>query len=112
MQPVFGLQLPVVHRSLLRLPHLRASPSKESVMKMSEFILLDERAKANAVLCQGVLVAKQKEIPLIHFLFQMDTFYVSLCCDTRDKQVKEYRAFTDTHQLQPFLDQIPLTGLI
>lgn len=81
-------------------------------MKLSEFILLDEKEKTQVLMCEGILVAKQKKAPMIRFLFQMDHYYVDMCCDSRRKEVKEFNAFTDTKQLQPFLDQIPLNGLV
>lgn len=81
-------------------------------MKLSEFIVLEETEKNKAVLHQGILVAKQKEPHQVRFLFQLDAFYVELQCDQLTRKVSQYQAFTDTRFLQPYLDQIPLNGLV
>lgn len=81
-------------------------------MKLSEFIVLEENEKNKAVLHQGILVAKQKAPEQIRFLFQLDQFYVEMLCDQRSKKVCEYQAFTDMRFLQPYLDQIPINGLL
>lgn len=81
-------------------------------MKLSQFILMNEGEKAKTLLNQGILVSKIKEKPMIRFLFQMDDYYVELCCDASQKEVKTFNAFTDTRQLQPFLEQIPLNDLL
>lgn len=81
-------------------------------MRLSEFIVLDGTNKNKAVMHQGVLVAKKKAPDQIRFLFQMDAFYVEMHCDYSSKQVSEYRTFTNPAHLHPYLDQIPLNGLI
>lgn len=81
-------------------------------MKLSEFIVLNSSEKKNAVMHQGILVAKQKEPAQIRFLFQMDAFYVEMHCDYSSKQVSEYRTFTNPSHLHLYLDQIPLNGLM
>ena len=81
-------------------------------MKLSQFIMLNEQEKTQVLMCEGILVGKQKELPMIRFLFQMDAFYVTMYCDSSSKQVKEFTAFTDTGLLQSFLDQISLNGIV
>ncbi|RPD47400.1 MULTISPECIES: hypothetical protein [Chitinophagaceae] len=81
-------------------------------MKLSQFIMLSEGEKTKALMCEGVLVGKQKELPMIRFLFQLDAFYVTMHCDSSSKKVKEFTAFTDTGLLQSFLDEISLNGIV
>lgn len=81
-------------------------------MKLSEFITMTDAEKNQAVLHQGILLAKQKDVQEIRFLFQLEHFYVELCCNYASKKVSNYAAFTDTRFLQPYLDQISLNGLL
>lgn len=81
-------------------------------MKLSEFIVLTEAEKNSAVLHQGILLGKQKDECEIRFLFQLELFYVELQCDHTSKKVCQYQAFTDVRFLQPYLDQIPIGGLL
>lgn len=81
-------------------------------MKLSDFILLKEDQKRLIVLHAGVLVAKRSCEGCCVFLFQLDNFYVEVYCRLADKAVREYRTYTEVDQLTPYLNSIPLDGLL
>ena len=81
-------------------------------MKLSDFILLTEEEKKMLLLHKGVLVAKRRDCNYIVFLFQLDAFYVEMYGRPEDKVVQEYRAFEGTWMLHPYLESIPIDGLL
>lgn len=81
-------------------------------MKLSEFILLSEDEMKTIVLHYGVLVAKRNNSMSMIFLFQVDGFYVETFCDLKSKMVTEYRAFKNINTLAPYLEAIPIDGLL
>lgn len=81
-------------------------------MKLSGFVLLSLEEKKNAVLHQGVLVGKNWSSRHLIFLFQVSGFYVEVVCDLREKKILEYRAFSETKFLAPYLESIPIEHLI
>jgi hypothetical protein len=80
-------------------------------MELSDFIMLNAEEKKFAVLHQGVLIGKRKGPELIVFLFHLDKFYVETFCDTKTKDVSEYRVFAHTKLLQPYLENIAIDEL-
>lgn len=80
-------------------------------MKLSEFILLSENEKKTAVLHLGVLIGKRSIQNDRFFLFQLDSFYVEMCCNGLSKTVEEFRMFENTRPLQPYLASVPLDDL-
>jgi hypothetical protein len=80
-------------------------------MKLSEFILLDEKEKQHTVLHEGVLIGKRKLQACIIFLFQLDHYYVETWCSFSNRSVKEYRVFDGTAPLDPYLKEISLQHL-
>ncbi len=81
-------------------------------MKLSDFILLDAEEKKQAVLHMGVLIAKRTDYDSIVFLFQLPHYYVETYCNTDSKVIEEYRIFHEVDQLTPYLNAIPIGGLI
>ena len=81
-------------------------------MKLSEFILLNEVEKQQAVLHKGVLIGKRKQSSCMIFLFQLDHYYVEAWCSFLNKAVNEYRVFADTTPLEPYLNEISLQTLL
>lgn len=81
-------------------------------MKLSDFILLDEKEKKLALLHRGILVAKRKDAERFFFLFQMDHYYVESCCNIEKKGVDEFRMFRHTGCLHPYLDTIGIDDLL
>jgi hypothetical protein len=85
---------------------------KQTKMKLSDFILLDLDEKKTVALHAGVLIAKRKDFNCMIFLFQLDTFYTEMYCDIKDKSLQEIRVFKETGQLYPYLENIPIEGLL
>jgi len=81
-------------------------------MKLSDFILLDINEKKHAVMHEGVLIAKRTSSQKFIFLFQMDHFYVEAHCNISDRQVEAFHASGSTMLLMPYLDSIPIDGLV
>lgn len=81
-------------------------------MRLSDFIVQNEEGKKVAVLHKGVLIGKMKHPGSIIFLFQLDNFYVETFCDTKTKEVTEYRAFVHTILLHPYLESISIESLL
>ena len=80
-------------------------------MKLSDFTMLNGEEKKLVVLHEGVLIGKRKRPELIVFLFQLNNFYVETFCDTKTKDVIEYRVFAHTKLLQPYLEAITIDDL-
>lgn len=81
-------------------------------MRLSDFILLKEEEKKLVVLHNGVLVGKRSNTDYMVFLFQLENYYVETFCNRRNKAIEEYRVFDGTGALSPYLDMIPLDGLL
>ena len=80
-------------------------------MKLSDFILLNEEEKKRTVLHEGVLISKRAEPSSFNFLFQVQNFYVEACFNPHSKDIEEFRMFSQTRFLQPYLDNISLDDL-
>ena len=81
-------------------------------MKLSDFILLNEKEKKHTVLHQGVLVAKRKTASRVTFLFDVENFYVEACFNTGSKDIEEFRMFDSARLPQLYLDNIRLDDLL
>jgi hypothetical protein len=81
-------------------------------MKLSEFIVLPEDHKRNAVMTQGVAIAKRQINDEMIFLFQLSGYYVETYCCCLSKEILEYRVFQDTQQLTPYLEAIEIDQLL
>ena len=62
-------------------------------MKLSQFIVLDIDMKGKLLLHEGIFLEKRRYGLFLAFLFQMDNFYVEMRCNTKTRQVEEYRIF-------------------
>lgn len=81
-------------------------------MKLSDFILLNEEGKKQAVLHEGVLIGKRKAPASFIFLFQVQNFYVEACFSLNGKDIEEFRMFGHTTLLQPYLETICIDELL
>ena len=81
-------------------------------MKLSDFILLDEKQKKWTVLHEGILIGKRANLAQMVFLFQLNNYYVETYCNTANKAVEEFRVFGDTAPLSPYLDAISIDDLV
>ena len=81
-------------------------------MKLSEFILLDIEMKGKVLLHEGIFLEKRRYGLFLAFLFQMDNFYVEMRCNTKTRQVEEYRIFEATKFLNLYLEEISINDLL
>ena len=80
-------------------------------MKPRHFHLLSETEQAYLLLCQGVEVAKRVYKSFDIHLYQLPGFYVEVFCHNRSFEFGAFRAFEDTHKLDPYLDHIAVEAL-
>lgn len=81
-------------------------------MTLSDFILLNEEEKKTVILHEGILVAKRTDTEHMIFLFQLSAWYVEVFCYLLNKKTREFRIFTRTSQLDPYLDGIPIPEVV
>jgi hypothetical protein len=81
-------------------------------MRLSDFILLNESEKKTTVLYQGVLIAKRSYPDSMIFLFQLENYYVEAFCNPANRAIEEYRVFESLNLLSPYLESIPIDGLL
>jgi len=72
---------------------------------------LNEQEKRMAVLHNGVLLAKRSDFDSVIFLFQLGSYYVETHCNSKNKEIEEYRVFDSNTLLNPYLDAIPIHNL-
>ena len=81
-------------------------------MKLSDFILLNEKQKKWTVLHEGILIGKRTNQVQMVFLFQLHNYYVETYCNAANKAVEEFRVFDSTAPLRPYLDTISIDDLL
>ncbi len=81
-------------------------------MKLSEFILLNEADKKNAIITNAVPLAKRSYADKVVFLFQVQDYYVEVYCNAADKSVEEYCILPDTNAICHYLEAIPIDDLL
>ena len=81
-------------------------------MKPRHFHLLSETEQAYLLLCQGVEVAKRVYKCFDIHLYQLPGFYVEVFCHHSFSEMGAFRAFEDTHKLDPYLDHIRVEALL
>ena len=81
-------------------------------MRLSDFILLDERSKKHLLINQGILIAKRKTSEHSYFLFQWSNFYVELVGNLPGKTVERFTVYNELHGLQPYLDSLTLNDIL
>lgn len=81
-------------------------------MNLSDFIQLSAEGKKTMVLHTGILIAKRQTGEGPVFLFQLESLYVEVYCHAATKAIEEYRAFTGTALLAPYLDSIAIDDLL
>jgi hypothetical protein len=81
-------------------------------MKLSEFILLNEKDKKCAVMNNAVPLAQRTYPDIIIFLFQLDNYYVEAYCNKASKAIEEYRVLPDANAIGHYLEGIPIDDLL
>jgi hypothetical protein len=77
-------------------------------MTIKKFHHLDETEQFEAVWDHGVLLGDHREDPFRYILYQIDSFYVELRYHQEHNILTDLRAFADTEELEPYLEQIKL----
>lgn len=85
--------------------------TKTKVMGLYDFLMLSEEEKKMAVLHIAILLEKRRVGDELWFLFQLNNFYIEAQCDYVNKSVLEYRVSHTTKLIEPYLDNIPISGL-
>ncbi len=81
-------------------------------MTRYHFNILDENEKARLVRTKGVLIGERNEAFHTIRLYQIDAFYVELYHHNHFNVITKMVSFSQTDQLQPYLEEIRLDGLV
>jgi hypothetical protein len=81
-------------------------------MKLSEFILLNEKEKKCAVMNNAVALAQRIYPDIIVFLFQLDNYYIEAYCNKASKAIEEYRVLPDANAIGHYLEAISINDLL
>jgi hypothetical protein len=78
-------------------------------MTLYEFNALDEMEQAESI-WDGVFLGDRKDSEHRILLYQIDDFYVEVFYHIEYNTIRRFRSFSSTNQLDPYLNQIDLTG--
>lgn len=81
-------------------------------MKLSEFILLNEGEKKQAVYNKAVVLARRTYPDVIIFLFQLEDYYIETYCNVSNKAIEEYRVLPDTNAIGQYLEAIHIDDIL
>lgn len=79
-------------------------------MTICEFLTLSEQEQEDVV-WSHTHIAEREEEPYWILLYQVDGFYVELYYDLKSRDLCGFHPFICTGQLEPYLNQIDLSGL-
>lgn len=80
-------------------------------MTLKYFKRLSEGKQYRRLLLKGICVGERTTEDLQLLLFQIDMFYVEVAFHKETDEVLSCRSFACGDELQPYLDQIDLSGL-
>jgi hypothetical protein len=81
-------------------------------MNMYQFNCLDEVRQIELLWSAGVLIGSRQEGFYKILLYQIDSFYVEVFYQYFQGKMVKLKSFTDTDQLEPYLDAINITALL
>lgn len=81
-------------------------------MTLHDFIALDINAQQKAICKAGDHVAWRDEGNYRLFLYQIDSFYVEVFFDREHSVIRQYRPFSSVGELQPYLDELDIDGIL
>jgi len=81
-------------------------------MQLCEFKYEEKQTKKELLSCNGVYLAHRTTGDYIIFLYAIDAFYVEMYLDIEEMEVGYIRAFASTEYLQPYLEKIPIGGIL
>ena len=80
-------------------------------MTLCEFNAMDRSGQAEAVWNGVHILARHDEQHSI-LLYQIDSFYVEVYYHRKHNKIERFRSFSNTDQLQPYLNLIDINELI
>ncbi|TCZ72933.1 hypothetical protein [Flaviaesturariibacter aridisoli] len=81
-------------------------------MLLSDFIGLSAEEKMVILMHDGTVVARRRHAGGQYFLFQLDHFYAEVVYGSDDDDPAEFRCFTGTASLAPYLEAISLDEIL
>ena len=81
-------------------------------MKLKDFKYEIKEKKKQLLFDNGVYLSKRKVDEFMIYLFQVHSFYVEVYFYDDFEDVGYIRAFTSTDNLQPYFEQIDISGLL
>ena len=81
-------------------------------MLLSDFIVLPHEEKMVILLHDGAVVGHRRVAAGTWFLFQLDHFYAEVLCPHGVGNPLEFRCFTGTAPLAPYLEHISLDEIL
>jgi hypothetical protein len=82
-----------------------------SEVTIQQFNLLTEDSQANTIYEEGVLISLRTTSEYRILLYQVEGFYVEVYYHPRHNEIKEFKSFTSTEELEPYLEKINLEGV-
>jgi hypothetical protein len=78
-------------------------------MTLSTFLSLSDHRKNMVIMQKAISVASRKEGHYEHVLFQIEGFYVEVVYELYPTELWSLRAFDNTDELAPYLEQMEIT---
>lgn len=81
-------------------------------MIIQHFNTLSKQDQQNNLLREGIFLAEREDGPFRIMLYQLDSFYVEVYFFNLYNKVAFLQSFTDTDALEPYLEQLNVTGML
>ena len=81
-------------------------------MTLYQFNRLCENKQREALICDGVLLAKRTYASYIIALFQIGNFYIEVWYTKKGLDIGLVRGFDSTDELDPYLSEINIASLV
>ena len=78
-------------------------------MNLYRFLKLDETQQTEILWYNGVQIGRRKDEEHTILLYQVESFYVEVFYNRKEKIIKKYRCFEQVEQLAPYLEQIDIS---
>ena len=93
-------------------PRQENRKNNEYARALYQFNVLIESEKTAIVWNEGHFVGDRKENNFSIMLYQVRSFYVELYYSGQENKISKLRSFSSTEQLEPYLRNINISGLI
>lgn len=81
-------------------------------MTLQQFNGLEEIMQAAILWKRGVHIATRDDQVYQYLLYQLDSFYVEVLYHVEFEVIHRFRTFSNTSQLEPYLEPLNITDLI